>query len=98
MMNKSPEPIILAVALLLLALGSATLAYIFPSVEEIAGPSADRAKSLKAEDIASSLAIWNSPVLWQEPANHQRLFHSDEYLFYPSAYPGGDYIKKNDPT
>ena len=32
-MNKSPEPIILAAALLLLALGSATLAYIFPSVE-----------------------------------------------------------------
>jgi len=99
-MNKSPEPIILAVALLLLALGCATLAYLFPSVEEITGvksmePSGDRAKPLKAEEIESSVAIWNSPVLWQEPANHHRLFDSDEYLFYPSAYPGGDYIKKN---
>jgi hypothetical protein len=36
--------------------------------------------------------------LWQEPANHHQLFHSEEYLFYPSAYPAGDYIKKNDPT
>jgi len=102
-MNKSPEPIILAVALFLLALGSATLAYMFPSVEEITGvkstePSGDRAKLLKAEDVASSLAIWDAPVLWQEPANHHRLFHSDEYLFYPSAYPAGDYIKKNDPS
>lgn len=100
-MNKSPEPIILAVALLLLALGSATLAYMFPSVEEITGvkslePSGSPAKLLKAEDIASSLAIWNAPVLWQEPANHHRLFQSDEYLFYPSAYPSGDYIKKID--
>ena len=100
-MNKSPEPILLAVALLLLALGAATLAYVFPSVEEITGvktlePIGDRAKSLKAEDIASSLAIWNSPVLWQEPANHHRLFQSDEYLFYPSAYPAGEYIKKID--
>ena len=101
MMTKSPDPIILAVALLLLALGSATLAYMFPSVEEITGvkstePSGDHAKPLKAEDIKSSLAIWDAPGLWQEPANHHRLFHSDEYLFYASAYPGGDYIKKND--
>ena len=96
-MTKSPEPIILAVALLLLALGSATLAYMFPSVAEITGvkstePSGSPAKPLKAQDIASSLAIWDTPVLWQEPANHHRLFLSDEYLFYPSAYPSGDYI------
>ena len=56
-MSKSPEPIILAVALLLLALGSATLAYIFPSVDEITGvksmePKGRRAGPLKAEDIA----------------------------------------------
>jgi hypothetical protein len=103
MMNKSPEPIILAVALGLLALGSATLAYLFPPVEDITGvkslePSGDRAKPLKAEDIQSNLAIWDSPVLWQEPANHNRLFQSDEYLFYPSAYPDGDYIKRIDPN
>jgi hypothetical protein len=103
MMNKSPEPIILAVALGLLALGSATLAYLFPPVEDITGvkslePSGDRAKPLKAEDIQSSLAIWDLPVLWQEPANHYRLFQSDEYLFYSSAYPDGDYIKRIDPN
>jgi len=47
--------------------------------------------------LASSLAIWDTPVLWQEPDDHNRLFHSDEYLFYPSAYPTGDYIKKVSP-
>jgi hypothetical protein len=103
MMSKSPEPIILAVALLLLALGAAYLAHTFPSVEAITGvsslePKGHRAPPLKAEDIASSLAIWDSPTLWQEPADHHRLFDSDEYLFYPSAYPAGDYIKKNDPN
>jgi len=102
-MSKSPEPIILAVALLLLALGSATLAYMFPSVADITGvtstePKGRRASPLKAGDIQSSLAIWDTPALWQEPANHHRLFDSEEYLFYPSAYPGGDYIKKMDPN
>jgi hypothetical protein len=102
MMTKSPEPIILAVALLLLALGSATLAYMFPSLEEITGvksmePSGDRAKPLSPKDVESSLAIWDSPVLWQEPAKHQRLFDSDEYLFYPSAYPDGNYIARMGP-
>jgi hypothetical protein len=102
MMNKSPEPIILAVALLLLALGSATLAYMFPSVAEITGvtsmePKGRGSSPLKAEDIESSLAIWRTPVLWQEPANHHRLFHSEEYLFYPSAYPVGEFIKKIGP-
>lgn len=99
-MSKSPETIILAVALLLLALGAALLAYTFPSVEEITGvkstePAGHRVTPLKAENIASSLAILETPVLWQEPVNHHRLFDSDEYLFYPSAYPAGDYIKKN---
>jgi hypothetical protein len=102
MMSKSPEPIILAVALLLLALGSATLAYMFPSVAEITGvtslePKGRRASPLKAEDIQSSLATWDTPVLWQEPANHRRLFQSDDYLFYASAYPVGEYIKKLGP-
>jgi hypothetical protein len=101
-MNRSPETIILAVALLLLALGAATLAYLFPTAEEITGvhgtePAGIPAKLLKAEDIESSLTAWNSPVLWQEPPNHHRLFQSEEYLFYPSAYPNGDYIKKIQP-
>jgi len=102
-MTKSPEPIILAVGLLVLALGSATLAYIFPSLEGITGVKSTEqngklAKPLKAEDIESSLTLWNTPVLWQEPANHHQLFQSEEYLFYPSAYPAGDYIKKIDPS
>jgi len=103
-MTKSPEPIILAVALLLLALGAATLAYTFPSVEEITGVKSleapgDRANPLQAEGLASSLNLWNSPVLWVEPDDHHRLFHSDIYLFFPSAYPIGPYIKKlNDKT
>ena len=98
-MTKSPEPIILAVALLLLAIGSATLAYLFPTVDQITGITAaqttgDRAKALKPEDIQSSLTVWNNPVLWQEPPSHNRLFHSDQYLFFPSAYPDADYIRK----
>jgi hypothetical protein len=102
MMTKSPEPIILTVALLLLALTAGSLAYIFPSLKDITGvttlaPVGDKAKPQKAEEVESSLALWNSPVLWQEPANHRRLFHSDQFLFYASAYPAGDYIKKMDP-
>jgi hypothetical protein len=101
-MTKSPEPIILAVALLLLALGSATLAYMFPSLSEITGVSSTQPKgqnpdAVKVADIQASLATWDSPVLWLEPESHHRLFHSDEYLFYPSAYPNGDYIKKIGP-
>lgn len=100
-MTKSPEPIILAVALLLLALGAGGLAYVFPPLNEITGvttlePVGDRAKPLKAQELESSLAPWTAPVLWQEPANHRRLFHSDQFLFYASAYPSGDYIKKMD--
>jgi hypothetical protein len=102
-MKKSPEPIVLAIALALLALGAGALAYFFPTPEEITGVSSTEAKGrttkpLEATDIQADLAVWDSPVLWQEPASHHRLFQSDEYLFYPSAYPSGDYIKKNDPT
>lgn len=102
-MKKSPEPIILTVALLLLGFGAAAMAYFFPSVEQITGigPHTSPGKpvvALKSEDVESSLAVWTAPVLWQEPPTHSRLFHSEEYLFYPSAYPNGDYIKKVDPN
>jgi hypothetical protein len=102
LMKQSPEPIILTVVLALLALGADTLAYLYPSVEDITGvktlePVGDPAKMLKGDDIVSSLVLWNSPVLWNEPANHSRLFQSAQYLFYASAYPTGDYIKKMDP-
>ena len=102
-MNKSREPIILAVALGLLALGAAALAYWFPSGPEITGVNSMEAKghypmALKAEDMETTLAPWNSPTLWQEPETKHRLFISDGYLFYPSLYPAGNYIQKNDGT
>ncbi|MEI9999049.1 MAG: hypothetical protein WDO13_07715 [Verrucomicrobiota bacterium] len=102
-MKKSPEPVILTVALVVLALGAALLAYFFPSVRDITGisstdPTGKHAAPLKADDIAATLAVWASPTLWQEPPSHNRLFSSDKYLFYPSTYPNGDYIKKLDPT
>lgn len=102
-MTKSPEPIILAVALFLLALGAGMLAYFYPSVEDITGiksvqPNGHSAVQLKSDDIQASLAVWANPTTWQALENHRRLFDSDEYLFYPSAYPAGDYIKKNDPN
>jgi hypothetical protein len=103
MMKKRPEPIILSVALAILALGTAALAYIYPTVEQITGisstdPVGDSAKPMKDTDITTSLKAWTAPVLWAEPANHHRLFQSDKYLFYPSTYPNGDYIKKLDPN
>lgn len=102
-MKKSPERIILAVALGLLALGVAALAYTFPGLEDITGvksvePTGHIPKKLKAEEAASSLASWNSPVLWKAPESGHRLFISDGFLFYPSLYPNGDYLKKFDPT
>ena len=101
MKPQTPEPIILAVALVLLALGAATLAYLYPTVEDITHvttvqPVGDPAKPMKGDDIVSSMAIWNTPVLWKAPGNGSRLFQSAQYLFYPSAYPGGDYIRKMD--
>jgi len=102
-MTRSPEAIVLAVALALLALGAAALAYLFPSVADITGvsstePNGHMTAPVDAKAIQSSLAIWDAPVLWQEPADHHRLFHSDGYLFYPSIYPNGNYIQKNDGT
>ena len=102
-MSKSPEPIILTVGLLLLALSAGALAYFYPPLSQITGVTDTKAKGhpsvvMKAEDIQAALAVWDSPVLWQETASHQRLFDSDKYLFYPSTYPSGDYIKKVDDT
>lgn len=98
---KSPEPIILAVALFLLAGGAVGLALIFPSLSDITNvtslePKGQLAAKLKPEDLASSAAVWNSPDLWTEPETRLRLFDSDQYLFYPSLYPSGDYIKPLD--
>jgi hypothetical protein len=101
MKPTTPEPIILAVALVLLALGAAALAYFYPSVEDIThvttlNPTGDPAKAMKGDDIVSSMAIWKTPVMWKAETNGSRLFQSEQYLFYPSAYPGADYIRKMD--
>lgn len=100
-MNKSPEPIILAVAIGLLALVAGGLAYIFPKVEDITNvsstvPTGKTPQKLNEEELKSSLAPWDSPTQWQEPANGQRLFLSKGILFYPSRYPDGDYLQKDD--
>ncbi len=102
-MNKSPEPIILAVALVLLALGCATLAYLFPSVEALTKvtstePSGDRAKPLKDSDVESSLAVWSAPVLWQIPDDHHRLSIPTSISFIPLFIPTGTISRKLVPT
>jgi hypothetical protein len=98
-MNKSPEPIILTVALVLLALCAAGLALYYPSVEDITGvktttPSTQRVTAINADDNKAKLTLWDTPELWTEPSSRNRLFQADEYLFFPGAYPNGDYIKK----
>lgn len=100
---KAPEPIILAVALLLLALAAAGLAYSFPSLSDITGitsldPKGQPTKSIKAEELDASLTSWNSPDLWTQPTSKHPLFSSTDILFYPSLYPAGEYIKKDDGT
>ena len=102
-MKKSPEPIILTVALVLLAIGAAALAYFYPTKEEITtihtlDPAGNMARPLKPDDLSASLSVWDAPVTWKEPTTHHRLFQADRYLFYPSLYPNGDDIKKLDPN
>jgi hypothetical protein len=101
-MKKSPEIIVLAVALGLLAIGAGIMAYTFPSPEDLTNvksttPTGKTPKKIKEEELQASIEPWNSPVLWKAPDNQHRLFISDGILFYPSAYPDGDYLKKLDP-
>jgi hypothetical protein len=83
------------------------MAFYFPSLADITGvaslePKSSPVAKLQPEDFASVTAIWNSPDIWTEPVNDAepekriRLFDSDQYLFYPSLYPAGDYIKPLD--
>jgi hypothetical protein len=103
-MTKSPEPIVLTVALVLLIVAAAGLAFTFPSVSDITGgisstvPKGHMPPRIKAEDLQASLADWTSPAVWKEPEGKSRLFISDGFLFYPSLYPDGKYIQKNDGT
>ncbi len=100
-MKQSPEPIIFTVFLVILALGAAGLAFYYPSWKDITGvtttePPAERAKAIDAADVKAKLAAWSAPIQWTEPASHNRLFQADEYLFFPAAYPNGNYIQKVD--
>lgn len=101
-MTKSPEPLILGGALALLALVAAGLAYEFPKAEDLTGvvstipTNKNPLKKLKEEDLQASLAIWTKPVLWDTPEGKHRLFISDDFLFYATLYPTGNYIQKND--
>lgn len=102
-MNKSPEITILAVALGLLAIGAAALGALFPSLQDITNISTTTAKGhmavkLKEDEVQASLAPLTTPVLWNAPDNKHRLFISDGYLFYPTLYPDGNYLQKNDGT
>jgi len=102
-MKKSPEPIILAVVLVLLIVVAAGLAMTFPSVSDITGlsdmtPQGHRPPQLVEADLESKLAAWTSPAGWAAPAENHRLFISDGILFYPSLYPQGNYLQRDDGT
>jgi len=99
-MKKSPESIILAVALLLLALVAGYLAWSFPALEDITGVKSTTATGktppkLKQEELEANVAPWNTTPEWKaQPDYGNRPFISDQYLFYPSVYPDGEYIRK----
>lgn len=100
---RNLEPIILTVALALLALVAAGLTYTFPSIEDLTTitslePDGHQPKELKADDLSKQLAAWTSPAVWNDPASHARLFKADGYFFYGSLYPNGNYIQKDDGT
>jgi hypothetical protein len=102
-MKKSPEQIVLTVALVLLILTAAGLAFWFPSVQDITSvastnPTGHTPVKLKTEDIQQQLADWSSTVDWAAPSDENRLFISDGFIFYPSVYPDGDYIKPVNPA
>jgi hypothetical protein len=102
-MKKSPEPIILAVALALLALVAAGLAYTLPNIEEMTTvttleASGNVPKAVKEEQLQAQLAPVATPTVWKTPDDNHRLFLSDGYLFYASLYPTGNYLQKDDGT
>jgi hypothetical protein len=102
-MKKSPEPIVLTIALALLALVAAWLAYSFPTIEDLTGVSSLEATghvpiAIKQDKLQADLAPLVQPVLWKTPNPDHRLFLSDGYLFYASLYPTGNYLQKDDGT
>jgi hypothetical protein len=106
-MKKPIEPIVLVTALFLLAIGAALFAYFFPTTKDITGidklsASGRNVPAVKADEVAASLVTWTSPTFWDEPKSGNRMFNSDRYLFYPSAYNanpnGNNYIVKVGPN
>jgi hypothetical protein len=102
-MKTSPEPIILTVALVLLILAAAGLAFTFPSLQDITGvsstsPTGHTPPRMSESDLEEQLSDWAKPAEWNGPENKHRLFISDGFLFYPSLYPDGNYLQKNDGT
>jgi hypothetical protein len=102
-MKRSPEQIVLTVALVLLIGVAAGLAFWFPSVQDITGvastnPTGHTPVKLKAEDVQQQLADWTAPVNWVAPPDGNRLFISEGFIFYPSEYPDKDYIKPVNPA
>jgi hypothetical protein len=100
-MNKSVEPIILTVALVLLIAIAAGLALTFPSIQDITGvpsttPKPHTPAKLNPDDLHTQLAAWDTVALW--PDSKHPIFMSEGFLFYPDQYPGGDYMKKVDPN
>jgi hypothetical protein len=102
-MKKSPEPIILTVALVVLIGTALGLALSFPSVQDITGvpstsPTGHTPPKLDEDELKEALTPWTKPAEWNAPEDKHRLFISDGFLFYPSLYPGGNYLQKNDGT
>ena len=100
-MKTSPEPIILTVALVLLAGVAGGLAFMFPTVQDITGvpsttPSGKTPTKLKPEQLESQLAPWKAPANW--PETDHLIFKSEGFLFYPDQFPDGTYIRKVDPN
>jgi len=97
------EPIVLAVALALLALVAAGLAYTFPDIATLTSvstthPDGHVPKAIKDTELQSQLADLSTPQVWNTPSDNHRLFISDRYLFYAANYPNGNYIQKDDGT
>lgn len=102
-MKKSPEPIVLTIALALLALVAAILAYTFPTISNLTGITSLEAtghvpKPVQEQQLQTGLDPLNNPAVWKAPPSDNRLFLSDGYLFYASLYPSGNYLQKDDGT
>jgi hypothetical protein len=102
-MKASPAQIVLAVFLLVLAVGAATIAYLFPATLEdattvpVAPPKQTSAPKVSADDLQAKIASLANPAQWNKPdSTNNQLFISDGFIFYANLYPGGNYLQKDD--